>query len=77
MEVQTVDYVVIGAGSAGCALAYRLAEDGRNRVCLLEAGGPDRNVWIHIPVGYYRTIVNPKLGWGYETEPEPHLGDRR
>ncbi|HEX6144697.1 MAG TPA: choline dehydrogenase [Geminicoccaceae bacterium] len=72
-----VDYVVVGAGSAGCALAYRLAEDGRHSVRLLEAGGPDRNVWIHIPVGYYRTIFDQRLGWGYETEPEPNLGGRR
>jgi choline dehydrogenase len=71
------DFIVIGAGSAGCALAYRLSEDPRNKVLLLEAGGRDRNIWIHIPVGYYRTIFNPKLGWGYETEPEPHLGGRR
>jgi len=71
------DFIVIGAGSAGCALAHRLSTDPRNKVLLLEAGGRDRNIWIHIPVGYYKTIFNPKLGWGYETEPEPHLDGRR
>ena len=76
-EEGVFDFIVIGAGSAGCALASRLSEDPRNKVLLLEAGGPDSNIWIHIPVGYYRTIFNEKLGWGYETEPEPALGGRR
>ncbi|MEM7044876.1 MAG: choline dehydrogenase, partial [Pseudomonadota bacterium] len=71
------DYIVIGAGSAGCALANRLSEDPANRVLLLEAGGRDSNPWLHIPVGYYRTIFNDKLNWGYQTEPEPALGGRR
>ncbi len=71
------DFIVIGAGSAGCVLANRLSENPAHRVLLLEAGGPDRNPWIHIPIGYYRTIFNPKLGWGYETEPEPELNGRR
>jgi choline dehydrogenase len=73
---EEVDFVVVGAGSAGCALAYRLAEDGKHSVRLLEAGGRDRNPWIHIPVGYYRTIFNEKLGWGYATEPEAELNGR-
>ncbi len=77
MTDEAFDFIIIGAGSAGCALAYRLSEDPAHRVLLLEAGGPDRNLWIHIPVGYYRTIFNEKLGWGYETEPEPHLDGRR
>jgi choline dehydrogenase len=71
------DFIVIGAGSAGCVLANRLSADPRNRVLLLEAGGPDRNLWLHLPVGYYRTIFNTRLGWGYETEPDPSLNGRR
>lgn len=77
MSGEAFDFIVIGAGSAGCALAHRLSEDPGNRVLLLEAGGRDRNMWIHIPVGYYRTIFDPRLGWGYETEPEPELNGRR
>ncbi len=74
---ESYDYIVIGAGSAGCALANRLTEDPSNRVLLLEAGGRDWNPWIHVPVGYYKTIFNKKLNWGYETEPEPALDGRR
>jgi len=77
MERESVDFIVIGAGSAGCALVARLSEDPGNTVLLLEAGGRDRSIWIHIPIGYYRTIFDPKLGWGYETEPEPHLDGRQ
>ncbi|NJO37328.1 MAG: choline dehydrogenase [Rhizobiales bacterium] len=71
------DFIVIGAGSAGCALANRLTEDPAHRVLLLEAGGRDTNPWLHIPVGYYRTIFNKRLNWGYQTEPEPELEGRR
>ncbi len=71
------DFIVIGAGSAGCVLASRLSADPGHRVLLLEAGGRDRNPWIHLPIGYYRTIFDPKLGWGYQTEPEPGLNGRR
>src|SRR5688572_10675281 len=74
---ESYDFIVIGAGSAGCVLANRLSADPRNRVLLLEAGGPDRNLWLHLPVGYYRTIFNTRLGWGYETEPDPNLDGRR
>ena len=77
MTGDAYDFIVIGAGSAGCALANRLSADPANRVLLLEAGGRDRNFWIHVPVGYYRTIFDPKLGWGYQTEPEPGLNGRR
>ena len=62
------DFVVVGAGSAGCALASRLSEDGRYTVALIEAGPKDTNPWIHIPVGYFRTVGNPKSDWGNETE---------
>lgn len=71
------DFIVIGAGSAGCALANRLSEDPANRVLLLEAGGRDGNPWLHIPVGYYRTIFDKRLNWGYQTEPEPELENRQ
>ena len=65
------DYIIVGAGSAGCVLANRLTEYGRHRVLLLEAGGKDRNPWIHIPLGYYRHFTNAKLNWLYETTPGP------
>ncbi|MBI1385225.1 MAG: choline dehydrogenase [Rhizobiales bacterium] len=71
------DLIVVGAGSAGCALAGRLSEDRRLRVLLLEAGGPDTNIWIHIPVGYFKTMHNPETDWCYRTEPDPGLGGRR
>lgn len=70
------DYIVVGAGSAGCAVAARLAEDAAVRVLLIEAGPRDRNPWIHIPAGYYRTLRNGRLIREYETEPEPELNDR-
>ncbi|MCZ6512109.1 MAG: choline dehydrogenase [Alphaproteobacteria bacterium] len=65
------DYIIVGAGSAGCVLANRLTETGRHRVLLLEAGGEDRNLWIHIPLGYYKHFTNAKINWLYETTPGP------
>ena len=72
----TYDYIIIGAGSAGCVLANRLSENPRNKVLLLEAGGRDWNPWIHIPVGYFKTIFHPDLSWGYKTEPDPNIDGR-
>ena len=71
------DYVVIGAGSAGCVLADRLTEDGRHTVLLLEAGPRDRSLWIHLPIGYAKTMFHPVYNWRFYTEPEPHLNGRR
>jgi choline dehydrogenase len=71
------DFVVVGAGSAGCAVAARLSEDPATRVLLLEAGGEDRNRWIHIPVGFGKTFAAPSVNWCYETEPDPGAGNRR
>jgi choline dehydrogenase len=71
------DFIVVGAGSAGCAVAARLSEDAATRVLLLEAGGQDRNRWIHIPLGFGKTFADPSVNWCYETEPDPGAGDRR
>ena len=65
----TFDYVVVGAGSAGCILANRLTEDGKYTVCLLEAGPPDWNPYIHIPAGFIKTLTNPNVNWMYTAEP--------
>ena len=73
----TYDFIVTGAGSAGCCVAARLSESGSHRVLLLEAGGEDRSVWIHLPSGYSRLVSNPRVNWMFESEPEPELEGRR
>ena len=70
------DFIIVGAGSAGCVLANRLSEDPNNKVVLLEAGGRDWNPWIHVPVGYFKTMHNPSVDWCYRTEPDPGLNGR-
>jgi choline dehydrogenase len=75
-DENTYDYIVTGAGSAGCAVAARLSETGRHRVLLLEAGGEDRYPWIHVPMGYGHLFSNPRVNWMYESEPEPELEGR-
>ena len=72
----TYDYVIIGAGTAGCLLANRLSADPSARVLLLEAGGRDNYHWVHIPVGYLYCFGNPRTDWGYQTAPEPGLNGR-
>src|SRR6476619_6425966 len=74
---ETYDYIIVGAGSAGCVLANRLTESGRHRVLLLEAGAEDRNIWLHIPLGYGKHFTNPEVNWLYETEPEAECHGRR
>jgi choline dehydrogenase len=75
-ETIETDIVIVGAGSAGCTLGGRLSEDGRTSVTVLEAGGKDWNPWIHIPIGYGKTIVDARLNWRYETEKGPEIANR-
>jgi choline dehydrogenase len=71
------DYVIVGAGSAGCVLANRLSADGKHSVLLLEAGPEDKNLWIHVPLGYGKLFKEKTVNWMYQTEPEPELGGRQ
>lgn len=70
------DFIVVGAGSAGCVLANRLSESGRFSVLLVEAGGSDLNFWIWMPIGYGKTFYKPSVNWMYHTEPDPALNGR-
>jgi choline dehydrogenase-like flavoprotein len=72
-----IDYVVVGAGTAGCALAARLSENREHRVCLIEAGGSEQHPYIRIPAAVGAAIMSPKFGWGLATVPQPHLNDRK
>ena len=74
--MESFDYIIIGAGSAGCVLANRLTLNSSNKVLLLEAGGKDTNPWIHIPVGYYKTLHNPNTDWCFNTEPDETMNNR-
>ena len=69
----TYDYIIVGAGSAGCVLADKLSESGRHKVLLLEAGPSDARFWVQVPLGYGRTITDPAVNWKYHTEPDPGL----
>lgn len=73
---ETFDYIVVGAGTAGCVLANRLTEDGKSTVLLLEAGGSDLSIWIQMPIGYGRTFFDKRINWMYDTEEVPGLGGR-
>jgi choline dehydrogenase len=77
MGPEEADFVIVGAGSSGCAVANRLSEDGRYSVVLLEAGPRDTNPWIHLPIGYARTMWDKRVNWAYSTEPEPNMLGRR
>jgi choline dehydrogenase len=74
---QTFDYIVVGAGSAGCVLAARLSENPETNVLLLEAGPADRSIWIHLPIGYGKTMWDKKINWCFYTEPDPNMNGRR
>ena len=77
MTAEIFDYIVVGAGSAGCTLANRLSENPANQVLLLEAGGKDNNIWIHVPVGYAKTLDKPGLNWRFDSEPEERTYNRQ
>ena len=77
MNSDEFDFIIVGAGSTGCVLANRLSADSRHRVALLEAGPHDRSFWIHLPIGYGRTMWDPIVNWRFYTEPEPNMDGRK
>ena len=74
---EAFDYIIVGAGSAGCVLANRLSEAGKCSVLLLEAGPRDTDPWIHVPLGYGKLFNKPSVNWSYWSEPEPELNGRK
>jgi len=74
--MEEFDYIIVGAGSAGCVLANRLSSIASNKILIVEAGGKDTYPWIHIPVGYYKTMHNPKTDWCFKTEPDESMNGR-
>ena len=76
MQPLEADFVIVGAGSAGCVMAARLSEDPATSVILLEAGGEDTNFWIHIPLGYGKTFADKRVNWMFQTEPDPGANNR-
>ena len=70
MSIPEFDFIIVGAGSAGCVLANRLSADPKNKVLLLEAGPEDTNIWIHIPLGYGKNLTNRAVNWCFDSEPE-------
>ena len=76
-EISEFDFVIVGAGSAGCVIANRLSDGGKHTVLLLEAGGSDLNLWIWMPIGYGKTFFHPGVNWMYSTEPDVGIGGRR
>ena len=76
-EIVEFDYVIVGAGSSGCVLANRLSADGRNKVLLIEAGPKDNYLWIHIPIGYGKTMFHKAYNWGFYTDEEPNMAGRK
>ena len=77
MSAMDYDYVIVGAGSSGCVLANRLSADGRHKVLLLEAGPKDNYLWIHIPIGYGKTMFHKDYNWGFYTDPEANMRNRK